>query len=178
MPQQTSTFEACSWVPILQMGGLGKVRVNCFPKAIATWYGRESNPRSPDLESDALITPPPCQAKTPPTLDIPEGRKWEFKFGINIFDLTQPFVYFVNWTIRDPKPEDAGLYECEVCFGKPRRCTLSNPEALRFQAEIRYVWLKVEPKRENNKYLEDDLILITCKAKVGYDWRIGSVALR
>ncbi|GFR85882.1 ATP-dependent DNA helicase PIF1 [Elysia marginata] len=36
MPQQTSTFEACSWVPILQVGGLGKVRVNCFPKAIAT----------------------------------------------------------------------------------------------------------------------------------------------
>ncbi|GFS13451.1 hypothetical protein ElyMa_004884700 [Elysia marginata] len=62
MPQQTSTliFESCSWVPILQEGGLGKVRVNCFPKAIATWHGRESNPRPPDLESDALTTPPRC----------------------------------------------------------------------------------------------------------------------
>ncbi|GFR80126.1 hypothetical protein ElyMa_000573700 [Elysia marginata] len=60
MPQQTSTFEACSWVPILQVGGLGKVRVNCFPQAIATWHGRESNPRPPDLESDALTTPPRC----------------------------------------------------------------------------------------------------------------------
>ena len=62
MPQQTSTFEshflthmqgvagayhkliACSWVPILQVGGLGKVRVNCFPKAIyynMAWLGIE-----------------------------------------------------------------------------------------------------------------------------------------
>ncbi|GFS19046.1 hypothetical protein ElyMa_001536900 [Elysia marginata] len=57
MPQQTSTFEACSWVPILQVGGLGKVRVNCFPKAIATWHDRETNPRPPDLEPDALTTP-------------------------------------------------------------------------------------------------------------------------
>ncbi|GFS27186.1 hypothetical protein ElyMa_005244100 [Elysia marginata] len=58
MPQQTSAFEACSWVPILQVDGLGQVRVNCFSKAIATWHGRESNPRPPDLESDALTTPP------------------------------------------------------------------------------------------------------------------------
>ena len=78
MPQQTSTFEshflthmqgvagayhkliACSWVPILQVGGLGKVRVNCFPKAITTWLGWESNPRPPDPESDALTTLPRC----------------------------------------------------------------------------------------------------------------------
>ncbi|GFR57420.1 N6-adenosine-methyltransferase subunit METTL14 [Elysia marginata] len=60
MPQQTSTYEACSWVPILQVGGLGKVRVNCFPKAITIWHGRESNPRPLDLESDALTTPPRC----------------------------------------------------------------------------------------------------------------------
>ncbi|GFR61191.1 hypothetical protein ElyMa_000097400 [Elysia marginata] len=51
---------ACSWVPILQMGGLRKVRVNCFPKAAATWHGRESNPRPPDRESDALTTLPRC----------------------------------------------------------------------------------------------------------------------
>ena len=75
MPQQTSTFEShflthmqgvagayhklivCSWVPILQVGGLGKVRVNCFPKAITTWLGWESNPRPPDPESDALLCP-------------------------------------------------------------------------------------------------------------------------
>ena len=74
MPQLTSTFEshflthmqgvagayhkliACSWVPILQVGGLGKVRVNCFPKAFTTWLGWESNPRPPDSESDALTT--------------------------------------------------------------------------------------------------------------------------
>ena len=78
MPQQTSTFEshflthmqgvagayhkliACSWVPILQVGGLGKVRVNCFLKAISTWLGWESNPRPPDPESDALTTLPRC----------------------------------------------------------------------------------------------------------------------
>ena len=78
MPQQTSTFEsqflthiqgvagayhkliACSWVPILQVGGLERVRVNCFPKAITTWLGRESNPRPPDPESDALTTLPRC----------------------------------------------------------------------------------------------------------------------
>ena len=76
MPQQTSTFEshflthmqgvagayhkliACIWVPILQVGGLGKVWVNCFPKAITTWLGWESNPRPPDPESDALTTLP------------------------------------------------------------------------------------------------------------------------
>ena len=51
---------ACSWVPILQVGGLGKVRVNCFPKAITTWLGRESNQRPPDPESDALTTLPRC----------------------------------------------------------------------------------------------------------------------
>ncbi|GFS13624.1 hypothetical protein ElyMa_004888400 [Elysia marginata] len=62
-PQQTSTFEAFNWVPILQVDGLGKVRVNWFPKAIATWHGRESNPRPPDLESDALTTPPRCPIK-------------------------------------------------------------------------------------------------------------------
>ncbi|GFR77185.1 hypothetical protein ElyMa_000502900 [Elysia marginata] len=60
MPQQTSAFEACSWVTLLQVGGLGKVRVNCIPMAIATWYCRESNPRPPDLESDPLTTPPRC----------------------------------------------------------------------------------------------------------------------
>ena len=51
---------ACSWVPILQVGGLGKVWVNCFPKAITTWLGWESNPRPPDPESDALTTLPRC----------------------------------------------------------------------------------------------------------------------
>ena len=81
MPQQTSTFEShfffilthmqgvagayhklivYSWVPILQVGGLGKVRVNCFPKAITTWLGWESNRRLPDPESDALTTLPHC----------------------------------------------------------------------------------------------------------------------
>ncbi|GFS06773.1 hypothetical protein ElyMa_001234100 [Elysia marginata] len=59
-PADPSTFEACSWVPILQVGGLGNVRVNCFPKAIATWHGRELNPRPPDLEYDALTTLPRC----------------------------------------------------------------------------------------------------------------------
>ena len=49
-----------SWVPILQVGGLGKFRVNCFPKAITTWLGWESNPRPPDPESDALTTLPRC----------------------------------------------------------------------------------------------------------------------
>ena len=49
---------ACSWVPILQVGGLGKVWVNCFPKAITTWLGWESNPRPPDPESDRSATLP------------------------------------------------------------------------------------------------------------------------
>ncbi|GFS21315.1 hypothetical protein ElyMa_001591600 [Elysia marginata] len=35
-------------------------RINCFPKATATWHGRVSNPRPPDLESDALTTLPRC----------------------------------------------------------------------------------------------------------------------
>ncbi|GFR78782.1 nucleolar protein 10 [Elysia marginata] len=56
----TSSRTACSWVPILQVGGMRKVRVNCFPKAIATWHGRESNSRPPGLESDALTTQPRC----------------------------------------------------------------------------------------------------------------------
>ncbi|GFR66161.1 hypothetical protein ElyMa_001963100 [Elysia marginata] len=43
-----------------EVGGLGKVRVNCFPKATATWHGREPNPRPPDRESDALTTLPRC----------------------------------------------------------------------------------------------------------------------
>ena len=82
MPQQTSTFEshfiihmqdvagayhkliACSWVPILQVGGLGKVRVNCFPKAITKWLGRESNPRPPDPESDTLTTLSRCPIRS------------------------------------------------------------------------------------------------------------------
>ncbi|GFR66198.1 hypothetical protein ElyMa_000221900 [Elysia marginata] len=38
---------ACSWVPILQVGGLENIKVNCFPKAISRWHGRESNPRPP-----------------------------------------------------------------------------------------------------------------------------------
>ena len=78
MPQQTSTFEShflthmqgvaghitnslpIAGYPFLQVGGLGKVRVNCFPKAITTWLGWESNPRPPDPESDALTTLPRC----------------------------------------------------------------------------------------------------------------------
>ena len=51
-----------SWVPILQVGGLGKVRVNCFPKAITTRLGWESNPRPPDPESDSLTTLPRCNS--------------------------------------------------------------------------------------------------------------------
>ncbi|GFR63686.1 hypothetical protein ElyMa_003611700 [Elysia marginata] len=77
MPQQTSTFEshfssrirvldahitsssiACSWVLILQVDRLGKLRVNCFPKAIATWQGQESNLGPPDHESVVLTTLP------------------------------------------------------------------------------------------------------------------------
>ncbi|GFR71185.1 alternative oxidase [Elysia marginata] len=54
----TNSRMACSGVLILQVGGLRKVRVNCFPKATATWHGRESNPRPPDRESDALTTLP------------------------------------------------------------------------------------------------------------------------
>ena len=49
-----------SWVPILQVGGLGKVRVNCFPKTITTCLGWESSPLPPDPESDALTTLPRC----------------------------------------------------------------------------------------------------------------------
>ncbi|GFS02749.1 hypothetical protein ElyMa_002871700, partial [Elysia marginata] len=56
----TNSRIACSWVPILQVGGLRKVRVNCFPKATATWHGQESNPRPPDRESDSLTTLPRC----------------------------------------------------------------------------------------------------------------------
>ncbi|GFR59909.1 hypothetical protein ElyMa_000065700 [Elysia marginata] len=56
----TNSRIACSWVPILQVGGLGRImgenREN--PKAIATWHGRESNPRPPDLDYDALTTLP------------------------------------------------------------------------------------------------------------------------
>ncbi|GFR79279.1 transposase [Elysia marginata] len=54
----TNSRMVYSWVPILQVGGLRKVRVNCFPKATATWHGRESHPRPPDRESDALTTLP------------------------------------------------------------------------------------------------------------------------
>ncbi|GFR73491.1 hypothetical protein ElyMa_003868500 [Elysia marginata] len=42
MPKQTSTLEACSWVPIFQVGGLEKVRVyNAFPRQFANmaWSG-------------------------------------------------------------------------------------------------------------------------------------------
>ncbi|GFS02187.1 hypothetical protein ElyMa_004601000 [Elysia marginata] len=50
-------FKHClSWVPILQVGGLGGVSVNCFPKEIATCHGRETNPQPRGQESDALTT--------------------------------------------------------------------------------------------------------------------------
>ncbi|GFS06696.1 hypothetical protein ElyMa_001231800 [Elysia marginata] len=94
MPQQTSTFEACSWVPILQVDGPGKILVNCFSKAIATWRGRESNPRPPDLESDALTTPPCCPIYTQfpsysllflnPTTDKHSDKYTPFDFGFGI----------------------------------------------------------------------------------------------
>ncbi|GFR82802.1 hypothetical protein ElyMa_002372700 [Elysia marginata] len=45
----------CGWIHV---GGFGKVRVNCFPKATATWHSRESSPRSPDQDSNALTTLP------------------------------------------------------------------------------------------------------------------------
>ncbi|GFR98788.1 hypothetical protein ElyMa_006358600 [Elysia marginata] len=77
MPQQTITFEACSWVPILQVGGLGQVRVNCFLKAIATWHGRDLNPRPPDLESDALTTPPQCPVNEKMRSNIILGYLWD-----------------------------------------------------------------------------------------------------
>ncbi|GFS26322.1 acid-sensing ion channel 4 [Elysia marginata] len=48
----------CSSVLILKVGGLGKFKVNCFPKAIATWHGQESNPRLPDFESEAVTILP------------------------------------------------------------------------------------------------------------------------
>ena len=93
MPQQTSTFESHFFilthmqgvtgayhklivyrrVPILQVGGLGKVRVNRFPKTITTWLGWESNPRPPDSESDALTTLPHCPLSTVFTLRPPGG---------------------------------------------------------------------------------------------------------
>ncbi|GFS09737.1 macrophage mannose receptor 1 [Elysia marginata] len=56
----SNSRKACSWVPILQVYGQGKVRVNCFPEAIATWHGQESNPRPPDLVPDALTTSHPA----------------------------------------------------------------------------------------------------------------------
>ncbi|GFR61856.1 hypothetical protein ElyMa_005441800 [Elysia marginata] len=55
--------QASNWADA-KVDGLGKVRVNCFPKAIATWHGRDSNPRPPDLESEALTTLPRCPHKT------------------------------------------------------------------------------------------------------------------
>ncbi|GFR84061.1 hypothetical protein ElyMa_004141400 [Elysia marginata] len=65
----TNSRIAWSWVPISHVGGLGKVRVNCFPKATATWHGRESNPRLPDRESDALTTLPRFQTHLSQALD-------------------------------------------------------------------------------------------------------------
>ncbi|GFS00255.1 hypothetical protein ElyMa_001067100 [Elysia marginata] len=75
MPQQNSTFEVCSWVPIFQVDGLGKVRVHCFPKAITIWHGWESNPRPPDLEPDALTTPPRCPYQVHPVSGTGLGKK-------------------------------------------------------------------------------------------------------
>ena len=71
---------ACSWVPILQVGGLGTVWVNCFPKAITTWLGWESNPRPPDPESDALTTLPRCPVVVViPLIGNKEECAWNFE---------------------------------------------------------------------------------------------------
>ena len=109
MPQQTSTFEshflthmqgvagayhkviACSWVPILQVGGLGKVWVNCFPKAITTWLGWESNPRPPDPESDALTTLPRCPYSSSDRLQLHYRCRMNSGYNTNnLFQLNIP----------------------------------------------------------------------------------------
>ncbi|GFS27646.1 hypothetical protein ElyMa_005290100 [Elysia marginata] len=63
---------------VVVVGGQGKVRVNCFPKATATWHGRESNPRPPDRESDALTTPPRC----PCDFHSRGNPEWRMGYGV------------------------------------------------------------------------------------------------
>ncbi|GFS17339.1 hypothetical protein ElyMa_001495000, partial [Elysia marginata] len=97
--------------------------------------------------------------------NIPEGRDWEIKFDLNTRHPVKKYIVSVIWTMRDAKMEDAGMYECEICTYGPDMCTLANPERLRFRAELQDMRLDVEPKRESNEYLEDDVIIITCKVK-------------
>ncbi|GFS00140.1 neuronal acetylcholine receptor subunit alpha-6 [Elysia marginata] len=44
----------------IQVGGLGKVRVNCFQRQLQHAMVGNRDPRPPDLESDALTAPPRC----------------------------------------------------------------------------------------------------------------------
>ncbi|GFS20852.1 hypothetical protein ElyMa_005067400 [Elysia marginata] len=61
MPQQTSTFEACSWVPILQVGGLGKVRAKLLsqdPPLTDLQYSESTYPTWPVAVTKPLLTYP------------------------------------------------------------------------------------------------------------------------
>ena len=123
MPQQTSTFEshfflthmqgvagayhkliACSWVPILQVGGLGKFRVNCFPKAITIWLGWESNPRPPDPESDALTTVPRCPYITLSLLPISLNLPQSLSIYLSYHPLPQSPSIYITLSLLPPSP--------------------------------------------------------------------------
>ena len=103
---------ACSWVPILQVGGLGKVRVNCFPKAITTWLGWESNPRSPDPESDALTTLPRC----PSVSFLSIHDRTDDLFLICLPKKKKRFIFFIFWVIMPKQTEPDSERRCSQAF--------------------------------------------------------------
>ena len=95
---------ACSWVPILQVGGLGKFRVNCFPKAITTWLGWELNPRPPDPESDALTTVPPCPYITLSLLPISLNLPQSISVYLSYHPLPQSPSIYISLSLLPPSP--------------------------------------------------------------------------
>ena len=63
--------------------GLGKVRVNCFPKTITTWFGWESNPPPPDTESYALTTLPRCPSPCPSSCSFSYSSFFPSSFSLS-----------------------------------------------------------------------------------------------
>ncbi|GFS07635.1 protein SZT2 [Elysia marginata] len=138
MPQQTSTFEACSWVHILQVGGLGKVWVNCFPKAIATWHGQELNPRPPDLQADALTTTPRCPFLQPWVyvasydMDYQKSRRTAIPSD-KVYLYVRPQegggkgIACVSVNLVDGRGEEVKLLGCPLPM-KNTGCSMSSPD--------------------------------------------------
>ncbi|GFS01925.1 hypothetical protein ElyMa_002850400 [Elysia marginata] len=92
-------------------------------------------------------------------------RKWDFLFveHKNFKKEGNPSPLAILWSMKDPKMEDAGLYECRVVYTRMGvQQNLRGQQYIDPRGEVRKPRVTVTPETWNGVYVEGELLQLTC----------------